>query len=308
MLDKEKTQIKVGFFVFAGLLLAMYAIFMIGGEKQLFEPRYKLIAKFKDISGLRVGAPIQLAGLKVGFVDKIKFPESLAEKYIYLTLRINKKFQTRIRKDSDAVINTQGLLGDKFIYVSVGSEDRPVLKDGDYLDSKETISIYNFAEKGGEILEDVRVASNSAKKFFEDMYSSKEDVRHILSSMRNIMNQAEKGEGLLNALLYDPKGRQVVADIGSSLQMLRDIIARADEADKKTGEVSGVLKNLRMASSELKEVIQRVNKGEGTVGGLITDPSIYNDLRSLMGRANRNKLLKAVIRSTLAENDKRVLR
>ncbi len=190
MLDKEKTQIRVGLFVFAGLLLAMYVIFMIGGEKQLFEPRYKLIAKFTDISGLRVGAPIQLAGLKVGFVDKIRFPQSLSEKEIDLTLRLNRKFQERIRQDSVATVNTQGLLGDKFIYISVGSEDQPSLKDGDTITTKETVSLYNFAEKGGQRLEDVRVASNSAKKFFEDMYSSKEDVRKTLHSMKNIMGQA----------------------------------------------------------------------------------------------------------------------
>lgn len=307
MIEKEKTQIRVGIFVFVGLLLAMYAIFMIGGEKQLFEPRYRLITKFKDISGLRIGAPIQLAGLKVGFVDKIRFPSELARKEIELTLLINKKFQNRIRQDSVAAINTQGLLGDKFVYISVGSEDKPVLNSGDFLDSKEAVSIYNFAEKGGEILDDVREMSKSARKFFEDMYSSKEDVRSVLRSMKGIMKQAEKGEGLLNAMLYDPKGREVVADIGSSMKMLKDIIGRADESDKKNGDVSGVLKNMRDASNELKDVISRVNRGEGTIGGLVTDPSIYNDIRSLLGRANRNILLKAVIRSTLSENDKKVM-
>lgn len=307
MLDREKTQLRVGIFVFAGLVLAMYVIFMIGGEKQLFEPRYKLVARFNDISGLRVGAPIQLAGLKVGFVDKIRFPQSLADKEIDLTLRINKKYQSRIRGDSVATINTQGLLGDKFIYISVGSEDQPVLEEGAQISTKETVSLYNFAEKGGQILEDVRVASSSAKRFFEDMYNSKEDFRKTLQSMKNIMGRAEKGPGLVHSLLYDERGRDVVADIGSSLAMLRDIIGRANESDKKDGEVSGVLKNLRVASAQLKDITERINRGEGTIGGLVNDPSVYNDIRSLLGRANRNKLLKAVIRSTLAENDKKAV-
>jgi phospholipid/cholesterol/gamma-HCH transport system substrate-binding protein len=58
-----------------------------------------------------------------------------------------------------------------------------------------------------------------------------------------------------------------------------------------------------VASANLRDVMERVNRGEGTVGGLMTDPAIYNDLRSLFGRANRNKLLKAVVRSTLEKND-----
>ncbi len=307
MLAKEKTQIKVGIFVFAGLLLAMYVIFMLGGEKQLFERQYSLVTKFKDISGLRVGAPVQLAGLKVGYVSKITFSTELANKDVELMLKINKKFQDRVRKDSQAAINTQGLLGDKFVFISVGSEAEPILGDGEYLEGKETVSIYNMAEKSGEIMENVREASKSAKRFFEDMYTSKEDVRSVLRSMKSVMNGAEKGESLMHALFFDPKGKDVVADIGASLNMLKDIIGRADEADKKSGEVSGVLKNMREASKGLEEIVDKVNRGEGTIGALVSDPSIYNDIRSLLGRANRSKLLKAVIRSTIEQNDKNVV-
>ncbi|PIR16325.1 MAG: hypothetical protein COV46_08750 [Deltaproteobacteria bacterium CG11_big_fil_rev_8_21_14_0_20_49_13] len=307
MINKEKTQIKVGIFIFFGLILAMYVIFMLGGEKELFESRYKLIANFRDISGLRTGAPIQLAGLKVGFVDQVKFPESLAAKDIMLTLMISKKFQTRIRQDSIATVNTQGLLGDKFIYISVGSEDQPVLKDNDAIESRETVSLYDFAEKSSEILEDVKNASTSVAQFFTDMSSSKKDMKETLRSMRDILGQVKSGKGLVGAMLYDPKGKDVVSDIGASLKMLRDIIGRVDDEDKKTAAVGGILKNLRQASDDLKDVMNRINNGQGTIGGLVNDPSIYNDLRSLMGRANRNRLLKAVIRSTLAENDKKVM-
>ncbi len=303
MLNKEKTQIRVGIFVMVGLVLAMYVIFMIGGEKQLFESRFTLKTKFQDISGLRNGAPIQLAGLKVGFVDKISFSPDLAQKDVELTLKLSHKFQHRIRKDSEATINTQGLLGDKYIFISVGSEDQPVLNDGDYITSKEALSIYSFAEKSGEILEDVKEASKSMRRFFEDMYSSKEDLRATFKSLKNVFNEAEKGGGVVHALFYDPKGKQIIDDIASSMSALKEIMARADASDKKNGEVSGIIKNLKDSSKDLKDVMGKINRGEGTIGGLVTDPAIYNDLRSLFGRANRNKLLKAVIRSTLAEND-----
>ncbi|OGQ49138.1 MAG: hypothetical protein A3I09_01915 [Deltaproteobacteria bacterium RIFCSPLOWO2_02_FULL_47_10] len=305
MLEKEKTQIKVGIFVFAGLLLSMYAVFMIGGEKQLFESRYTLTTSFKDISGLRVGAPIQLAGLKVGFVDNIEFPQDISKKEIDLTLKINKNFRDRIRYDSVATINTQGLLGDKFVFISIGSESEPVLNDGEHLEGKETASIYSVAEKSGEIIEDIKGATKSMRQFFEDMYNSKEDVRAILSSLKSVIKEAQEGEGLLHAMLYDPKGKEVIADLASGMESLKDIIGRADGADKKDGEISGILQNLRTASKDLKEISEKVNRGEGTIGGLVTDPAIYNDIRSLLGRANRNQVLKAVVRSTLKENDKK---
>ncbi|MBI2974099.1 MAG: MCE family protein [Deltaproteobacteria bacterium] len=267
MQDREKIQIRVGIFVLLGLILGMYFIFMIGGEKQLFEQRYTLNTKFKDISGLRVGAPIQLAGLKVGFVDSIKFSPDLTQKDVEIALKINKKFQDRI-----------------------------------------VASLYSIAEKGGEILENVKEASTSAKKFFEDMYAGKENIRESLQSLRNIMHQTEKGEGLLNALIYDSKGKEVVADIADSMESLKNIVGRADEEDKKNGEASGVVKNLRVASEDLKQIVAKVNRGEGTIGGLIADPTIYNDIRALFGRANRNKLLKTVVKATLTENDKKILK
>jgi len=304
MATKDKTQIKVGFFVVLGLLLGMYVIFMLGGEKQLFQTRYGLVSYFEDISGLRAGAPIQLAGLKVGYVDEIKFPKDISEKEIEVELRINKKFQERIREDSVATVETQGLLGDKYIYVTIGSIDQPVLKDGSTIKSQESASLLTIAQKSGEILSDLKQAANSASKLFSDMHSSKEDIRASIHSVKNILNQIEKGGGLAHALLYDPKGKEAVADISDSLKSLKDILSSADSDDKKDSQVSGIIQNLRSASLDIKDIAGKVNRGEGTIGGLLTDPSIYNDLRGLMGRANRNKLLKAVIRSTLAENDK----
>lgn len=285
MIDTEKTQIRVGMFVFAGLVLALYIVFMIGGENQLFRSQYTLKASFEDISGLRVGAPIQLAGLKVGYVDGIDFPKELKEKKIELTLKINRDNMERIRKDSVATINTQGLLGDKFIYISVGSAEAPVLEENSEIKTQNVESIFNLAEKGGEILSDVKKASEAGRKFFEDMYSSKEDVRTILHSMKEIMQQAEKGDGLLHAMLYDPKGKEVIEKLSSM-------------------DAGEVMKNFKDASKELKELLERVNRGEGTIGALLNDPAIYNELREFVGRANRNKLLKAVVRSTLAENEK----
>ena len=76
------TEVRVGLFVLLGMVVVMTIIFMLGSEGKLFERRYTLYTKFKDISGLRVGAPVQLAGLGVGMVDEIHFSKSLEEKEI----------------------------------------------------------------------------------------------------------------------------------------------------------------------------------------------------------------------------------
>ena len=154
------TEVRVGLFVLLGMAVVMTVIFMLGSEGRLFERRYTLYTKFKDISGLRVGAPVQLAGLNVGMVDEIQFSTDLEEKEIIVEMGVNRNFQNRIRADSVAAINTQGLLGDKFVFVSVGTENQPVLEADEFIQSAETTPIFALAEKAGKILDDIRERSH----------------------------------------------------------------------------------------------------------------------------------------------------
>lgn len=227
MTHRESVPVKVGIFVFAGVFLAMVIIFMLGSEKQLFKRQYTLTCFFKDISGLRVGAQVQLAGLNVGMVESIAFSPELGEKKVEIRLSLNKEFQERIRKDSTAEISTQGLLGDKFVTVSLGSPDQPILEDGDLLASQERPSLYSIVEKGGAIMENLSTAAKSVSKVLQEVqegqgllhsliYESKEkplaadfaamagELKTASRELRQILQKINKGEGTLGAFLADP--------------------------------------------------------------------------------------------------------
>src|SRR3989338_6972450 len=83
---KHVTQLQVGAFVIVGLALLMMIIFMLGSEKRLFDQQYTLVSWFKNISGLRVGAPVQLAGIHVGTVNQILFGKVLEQTEVKLLL------------------------------------------------------------------------------------------------------------------------------------------------------------------------------------------------------------------------------
>jgi len=198
---RESTPVKVGIFVFAGVFLAMTIIFMLGSEKQLFKRQYSLEASFKDISGLRVGAQVQLAGLNVGMVDGISFGHVLGDKMVHVRLSINKDYQDRIRKDSLASISTQGLLGDKFISLSLGTPDQEILKDGDVIASEEHASLFTIAEKAGNVIDSVDKASKSINK---------------------LLDEVSGGEGLLHTLIYETKERPVGANFAATSEEIKD--------------------------------------------------------------------------------------
>ncbi len=304
---KRLDEFKVGLFVCAGLAMAMIIVFMVGSESQFFERRFTLYTNFSTISGLRVGAPVQLAGLKVGFVDDIRFPDDPASKDIVVLLKVNREFQKRIRSDSVATIETQGLLGDKFVYISVGSESQSVIPDKGILPSKEVTSIFSLAEKAGTIMDDIGAASKKVNEMLGSVSGKGEgDLKAIISSVRHTVEQIEKGKGLVHAMIYDPKGEQVIGNLADTMKSVKGIMAGAEEESK--GNLGGLIVNLRHASSDLRKILASVRRGEGTIGKLIMDPALYDEIRALFGRANRNKLLRAVIRSTMKENDKRMLK
>ncbi len=242
MQSHETVQIRVGLFVFLAVFLAMIVIFLLGNEKQLFKRQYTVVASFENISGLRVGAQVQLAGVGVGMVERIAFSPEPGEKKVEVRLSLNKEYQERIRRDSVAAVVTQGLLGDKIISISIGTPDQEILKDGDLIQAEERPSLFAVAEKGGEIMKNI----DSAAK-----------------TLTRVLQEVEK--------------RPIVDDV---TQMASD---------------------LRVAAKELRLILEKVRKGEGTIGALLTDPSLYHDLRQLFQKVERNKILTHIIRSRVRD-------
>lgn len=294
-----KTQVKVGIFVSAGIILSMFVIFMLDGKKSLFESSMMLFVKFKDISGLRSGATVSLAGVNVGTVTDIRFPESIDDKMVVVELEVQEKYKSRIRQDSEAAIMTQGLLGDKMVFIKVGTPDSPEIKAGETLRTGKLFSIDSFAEDGGEMIA---------------------DLKSIMKNVNGILKDVKEKKSFLHALIYDYKGEDIIGDIAlltrSAGKLVREVengkgVLHAliyDKADPKMAKnLSVSIDNVKKATDNLSEVTQRIEKGEGTIGGLINDPTVYYDLKTLLGNANRSKLIKAVIRYTLLKNEKEML-
>lgn len=256
MEHREKSQVHVGLFVFIGVFLAMIVIFFLGGEGRIFKRQYHLTTSFTDIRGLRTGAQVQLAGVNVGTVDSVSFSKEPQDRRIRVRLEIGKEYQDKIRRDSVAGIHTFGLLGDKYISISMGSPDQEVFHHGEFLPSREASGLSNLTQKGEDVIE---------------------KVKQVADSLSQILSEIEHGKGLLHALIYESPDRPI-----------------AENVNQATREI-------RRASQEARKILERINKGEGTLGGLLTDPALYNDIRRLFGKIERNKLLRHIIRSRIRD-------
>ncbi len=278
-MDAERTiHIRVGIFITTGLILAMIAVFMIGKERSWFEKRYQLFCTFSDISGLGKGASVSLAGMRVGSVKGVHFPSDLTRRDVIVSLEINKDFRDRIREDSRASIVTQGLLGDKMISITVGMPDSEPLGDGDVLQTEPSGDIYGIGRSATDLVS---------------------EVRRVVQSIDDMVTEAKQGKGLVHALLYDDQGSALIQDLHGGIRSFRLFTDRINAS----GDWRTVVANLEQASADLQNVTGQIRRGEGTLGALLTDDAIYNDIRAIFGRARRNVLLKSMVRSMIRANE-----
>ena len=294
-------RLRVGLFVSVLVLLFVAFVLTIGTRTRLFEERYTLKAAFRDIQGLIVGAPVRLAGLTVGTVSQISFSqEDPTDPRLHVEVAIDRRFQPRIREDSVATIGTIGLVGDKIFEITVGSEQARVLKPGESLQSGEPVDFARMIAKGGEVIEGVAEASRS--------------LIENLRALKGILGEVERGSGLLHALIYEEAGGKFVQDLAPLVQTLNHSATRLEEILKRVDEGDGLLhalvfdtdlqgaqllQDLRTVASDLKAISSDLAAGRGTLGALLQDPTIYEDLSSLLRGAERSWILRGLIRSSI---------
>lgn len=348
----QSRNLRVGIFLVLSISLGCLAIVMLGGKASFFEDRYKLHSSFEDVAGLREGANIRLAGIIIGEVTHIAFSDDPAKKEILVKLSIYESYAERLRGDTRARIETEGMLGDKYISVSVGSPDQPQLAPGDWVAAEQSTSLLEYQKRATELLNNAEQMTSKINAMLgEDSEAEEASMARIISSVERVLAAAENGEGLVNALVYDRgivnRVRRSMSNLESATAGLSSITTEIKTGDgfanqliygdegahlseqltalsKGLGKVISDLKNedsllhallyepqrasivadLQETMEGLKLVVAGVNQGEGTMGLLAQDPTLYEDLRSLVGGAQRNKLLRNYIRRTIEKAEK----
>lgn len=128
-------EVKVGVLIVIALSLLAGFVVVMGGLS--FQPTYAVYVDFDNPGGLKSGAPVRIAGVKVGRVAALEFrggkvgaksPER--EALIRVSATLENQFKTAVHEDAKWFVTTQGVLGEFYLAVDPGSPDRPVLKDG----------------------------------------------------------------------------------------------------------------------------------------------------------------------------------
>ncbi|MCF8371556.1 MAG: MlaD family protein [Bacteroidales bacterium] len=174
-----KFKVRLGIFVAGGLAIFIFAIFIIGKQKNLFNPVLKLNTTFYNVSGLQVGNNIRFSGINVGTVDNIHI---LNDSTVIVEMLIRREVQQFIKTDCVVAIGSEGLIGDRLLIITQGGTNTPLAKENQRLLSVEPVET-------DAIMASLQVTADNAAI--------------ISDQLAEIMVKLNNGQGTLGRLISD---------------------------------------------------------------------------------------------------------
>src|SRR3989304_4978995 len=225
-------KFRVGVFVLVALAAFLGMVYALGARARLFEARYTIHADFTEVGGLTEGATVRLAGVQIGRVSGVHLPGQPGGK-VRVDLTIARRYADRIRKDSVARIETQGLLGDKVVEITVGSAAAPALGAGEVLAARDPTDFGRMLSEGADTARDVAALVASLRRSADTLSESKliDETSATVKRLGRVVDQVERGSGWAHALLYEePVALRRLNDVIASTQALLDRVERGQGA------------------------------------------------------------------------------
>ena len=262
-MSSSSFKVRLGMFVAGGIVLLILAIFLIGRQKNLFNPVFKLTTTFYNVSGLQVGNNIRFSGINIGTVANIKI---INDSTIQVDMIIKEDVQPFIKTDCVAAIGSEGIIGDRVLLITQGSANAPSVKDGQMLSSSEPVEM------------DAIIAS---------LQISAVNAEVITKQLAEIMIDVNHGKGTIGRLIQDSTIAENISDI---IINFKDISTGAEEKlaiiidnlganmDSIMGKLNLTAANAEMTTGQMNAIMKEINEGEGTLGLLVRDTTMSGDL------------------------------
>jgi phospholipid/cholesterol/gamma-HCH transport system substrate-binding protein len=316
--------LRIGLLVAVALAILMVTILSLGQEQRFWERRVQYEVRFARAGGLQKGAPVSLTGVTVGAVDDMRFPPEPDARYIQVLIDVRQDAAPRIREDSVASIRTYGLLGDRYIELSRGTPGAPPMPAGGLIAAIDPVDMEAMLGQSGDIVTNVVEVTAELRDVLgsiqrgegllgamvrnrelgegtlQDLRRTMGNVQETTRSLDEILTRVRRGEGLLGQLTSETReNAELLARVGRTVEALEDFTGRLRSGrgalvrlveDDAYGE--RLLGNLERATADLAAVAAKLERGHGTLGKLVNDAALYDDTRSLVGRARGSWLLR----------------
>jgi phospholipid/cholesterol/gamma-HCH transport system substrate-binding protein len=310
---ERRISLAVGAFFLLALLGFAVIVLSLSTRSGVWEQHYELVARFSDVQGLIASAPVRLAGMRVGQVKSVSFDIADPERPgLLVSMQIKESVRERIRSDSIASIGAAGLLGDRVVDVSLGTTKGEPLEPGSAVPSVDPLDIYVTIDKGARALDNVATLASNLNGLVEafDRDSGGKRLAESVGAVGDLIGDVRTGEGLLHTLIYEPYEGGAVGNLEGSLAAMNEIL---DEIATGNGMMHSLIYEAQTehdvivealeAGARLNSILAKIDRGEGTLGLILNDPTLYEELKLLVGGANRSGVIRTMIRLMSKEDD-----
>jgi phospholipid/cholesterol/gamma-HCH transport system substrate-binding protein len=283
MKKKRDNGVIVGIFIFLALFVFVISVFTIGSRKGMFKESMTLNAYFGSVDGVRKGAYVRLSGVEVGIVNAIEITNN---NNIKLELKIDKELSRFIRKNSEASIQLEGLVGDKYVAITYGTFDSDPLMDKDTIKTKEPFSLGAILQRAQESVDNATQVTEELSVIFKKVNSGKGTIGKLINDETMYTN-------LNSATSY------VDTTLREAALQLKNM---SGSYSKISGSIEKVVVGADSAITTIKTIMDRVKGGEGTIWALFTKNDLYDSLLSVVGTTLKTLDEAKIGASKFAEN------
>lgn len=283
-------EVRVGMVILFAFAVLLWAAFN-GSGMTVFEKTDELHAYFNDVSGLVFGSPVWLGGIEVGNVTKIEFVERDGVGMIHVAFNVKEAAWSRLSERSQVSVGTMGLMGDKFIAVSMGKPGEQPVEPGATLPTavaadmtsvfsgvpglmdsvKVTLGHLNTTlarvENGEGLLGRLTTNSATSDEIDSLLHASRLAMRELVTTQRRLVVAMEGAAGSIDTLAHD-----VLHGDGTLARLVYD---------------SSLYVNLRDVSARSDSLLARWESGPGTMGRLSSDSMLYVQVRDVVADTRR---------------------
>lgn len=282
------TEVKVGIFVFLGLIVLGYMTLKVEKFKLKTQKGYEIAAFFDSVSGLVEGGAVQIAGIEVGRVKDIRLTGRQAK----VTMTIRKEIP--IYSGAQASLKTMGVLGDTYVEIKPGNDKTPRLLAGGVIqESFSPIELGEILSRAMPVVDNIRSVTKTLsdvigteagktdlKGTFDNFHKATDDIRSMTAGL-------SRGEGTMGKLIRDDT---LYKDMKTTVTGLKDTMAQINEGKGSLGKLikdQDFYDETKKTLTSLQKVAGKIESGEGSLGKLVNDDSLYKEAKETVASLNQ---------------------
>lgn len=288
MASPRSIEVKVGILILTAVGLLAAFILVMGGLN--FQPTYSIFVDFDNPGGLQSGAPVKIAGVKVGKLGEIQFRGEVnpttgkRDALVRIEARIEKRYQKSIRENAIFYVTTQGVLGEQFLAVEPGSGDRPDLPPGSVVKGLDPPRLDMLLAESYELLHSTVAAMRENR---EEISEAFDGLRKTLRGTGEFMH---RNQDRLDRIAENVE--QISLDGSEAVKAARQKYVDNPQIDRilaNTERVTGTAaRDLPPLVADARETLANTRRLSATLGGEAEQAKIrkaLDDISEITGRA-----------------------